>query len=639
MKYIVFNNKKVDTGLFMQLQDLAGVLTGFPELKFKFDYGHYLDLENKVMTASHFWDNLLPLEREAGYKTDIYLRAIGTVKYTDAREVYRYVRQIEEYRLNKFAIQVFTLLEDMRLEEICKKKRPGTSKWFQIRKKEYQKYFESQLTVNLSRGYHLDAMFCLIYLTLQADSPDPYFADISNRQQMELEGIKPTLYESFESRRTQEVSRIAERIVASLSDLTNKDSLNEYFILPFLQSQLKEEGISFDDLKRQSKLKNNNQDDHHRDSEEAKQEKMPKWHGETKEGEQSRAFLQFDLESGTQTEMLGNAIRGTEDGDQAMGTVQGKTRASDKKNYNQMEAELNKIDNPAMGGRASYGEENRDAVLILKEATTPSIDDEQLYQAYLFDVETYIRKLSKTIENTLEHKRSQPRQGLAYGRLSKNLLPIVLDDFPKVFYKKDHQSKEIDAVFTLLVDCSASMHNKMEETKRGITLFHEVLKKLNIPHTIAGFWEDANRVKEGYQPNYYHLIKDFHQSIYNRSGAEIMQLEPQEDNRDGFSIRVAAQELKRRREKNKFLLIFSDGEPAAAKYDQNGIIDTKEAVIQTRRQGIEVLGMFLSNGEISEEEEKTMQNIYDKEYIMVPTVEELPEQFAPILKKLLLKSI
>jgi len=191
----------------------------------------------------------------------------------------------------------------------------------------------------------------------------------------------------------------------------------------------------------------------------------------------------------------------------------------------------------------------------------------------------------------------------------------------------------------MLVDCSASMVDKMEETKKGIILFHEVLKKLAIPHSIIGFWEDANAVKEGYQPNYFHLIKDFTHSVYSKSGAEILQLQPQEDNRDGYSIRMATQELVRRSEKNRFLLIFSDGEPAAANYDQNGIIDTKEAVVEARKKGIEVVGMFLSNGSIAEEDQKTMKNIYDKEHVLIPSVSELPEQFAPLLKKLLLKSL
>ena len=236
------------------------------------------------------------------------------------------------------------------------------------------------------------------------------------------------------------------------------------------------------------------------------------------------------------------------------------------------------------------------------------------------DIEPFKRKLANTIEKTLEHRKNAPRKDLVYGRLSKKLLPIVMEENPRIFYKKNHDSKEIDAVFTLLVDCSASMHNKMDETKRGIILFHEVLKQLRIPHSIIGFWEDANEVKEGYQPNYFHVVHSFSDSVYQNNGAQIMQLQPQEDNRDGFSIRVITEELEKRREKNKFLLVFSDGEPAAAHYDQNGIVDTHVAVSEARKKGIEVIGMFLSDGFIEESEELTMKNIYGKERLMIPSV-------------------
>lgn len=177
----------------------------------------------------------------------------------------------------------------------------------------------------------------------------------------------------------------------------------------------------------------------------------------------------------------------------------------------------------------------------------------------------------------------------------------------------------------------------MEETKRGIVLFHEVLKAFHIPHAIVGFWEDAMEVKEYYQPNYFHVIHSFSDSFYEQHGPKIMQLEPQEDNRDGFSIRVATDELAIRREKHKFLLVFSDGEPAAANYNQNGIIDTNLAVIEARKQGIEVIGIFLTNGEVDETEEQFMRNIYGRERALVPNIAELPEHFSPLMKKLLLK--
>ncbi|MDY0396126.1 hypothetical protein RWE15_19390 [Virgibacillus halophilus] len=118
-----------------------------------------------------------------------------------------------------------------------------------------------------------------------------------------------------------------------------------------------------------------------------------------------------------------------------------------------------------------------------------------------------------------------------------------------------------------------------------------------------------------------------------------MQLEPEEDNRDGFSIRVMAEKMLARREKHKFLLVFSDGEPAAAHYEQNGIVDTHVAVSEARKRGIEVVGMFLSDGVIDEREDKMMENIYGRERLMVPDVSELPELFTPILKKLLLRAI
>jgi len=279
-------------------------------------------------------------------------------------------------------------------------------------------------------------------------------------------------------------------------------------------------------------------------------------------------------------------------------------------------------------------------VILTKHAETPSDKAIRLYEEYVQEIQPLKQKLEKTIEKTIEHKKNEARSNLSFGRLSRKLLPIVMEDNPKVFYKKDHESKEFDAVFTLLVDCSASMHGgKMNETKKGIILFHEVLKSLKIPHSIIGFWEDAMEVKENYQPNYFHIIHNYHDSFYENNGAKIMELEPEEDNRDGFSIRVVSKELEARREKNKFLLVFSDGEPAAAGYNQNGIVDTNKAVTEARKKGIEVIGNFIADGEISEQQDAMMQNIYGRERVMIPDVSELPGHFAPLLKRLLLKVV
>lgn len=45
-----------------------------------------------------------------------------------------------------------------------------------------------------------------------------------------------------------------------------------------------------------------------------------------------------------------------------------------------------------------------------------------------------------------------------------------------------------------------------------------------------------------------------------------MTLEPQDDNRDGVAIRIASERLLQRSHQQRFLIIFSDGEPSAFNY-------------------------------------------------------------------------
>ena len=66
------------------------------------------------------------------------------------------------------------LAEDLRIEELCKKERPGMIQDFLVRRDVYQMYFETQLTVNLERGLFLDALYNLVYLIMNASVP--YFS-------------------------------------------------------------------------------------------------------------------------------------------------------------------------------------------------------------------------------------------------------------------------------------------------------------------------------------------------------------------------------------------------------------------------------------------------------------------------------
>ena len=270
----------------------------------------------------------------------------------------------------------------------------------------------------------------------------------------------------------------------------------------------------------------------------------------------------------------------------------------------------------------------------------PDIGPEYIssYQQVKNEVQFETKDLIQIIKKTIDREHVDERHNLTKGRLQRDLTNWFIDDQYKLFYKKQDLSKTFDATFTLLIDVSASMFDKMEETIKGVVLFHETLKALNVKHEILAFNEDAFDSDDRKQPNIIDEIVHYDCSIIEKSGPRIMSLHPQDDNRDGVAIRIASERLLRRSHQQRFLIIFSDGEPSAYNYAQDGILDTYEAVEMARKFGIEVFNVFLSQDPITEDIEETIHNIYGQFALFVEGVENLPSHLSPLLKKLLLKS-
>jgi nitric oxide reductase activation protein len=636
-RFIQFNDKKIDSFLFMQLSDLVKTLTKQHDWEVEFGYQSYVDLRNRKLFISHFWDDRPIEEKVNGLKSDVFLRAIGSLYHTDFSQVIRFIEQTKATSIPSFAKQLFMLAEDVRLEEICKKERPGTKKAFQIRRNVYRRYFQSQLNVNRVKSVHTDALFNAMYLLLTSDSPLEDVPFIHEDIQRVMPWVRQTLGQFFDATSTKEVVRVTLTLIEVLNEVLEKDMLNTYFYLPERVYET-ESMLTIDDIKRKDPLNNCDVlDKSKKGDEEIHQDILRTWHRET--SDMTKSFLQFDLEQGSQTDLLGEGVREGEAGDQALAIVQGSARKSTRNDYAKRNAYEQKREIRETGRGSIYGKENRYAQAIFLPPKSSSYSQIVEYEKKKADIAPYQKKLKQMIEKTLEHKKTLPRSDLHFGRLSKKLVRLWTDDQPRLFYKKHQPSIQIDAAFALLVDCSASMHDKMEETKRGIILFHEALKSVFVPHQIVGFWEDTNEASETEQPNYFQTVIPFSESLKKHTGAAIMQLEPEEDNRDGFAIRIVTEQLLQRTEKQKFLLVFSDGEPAAFGYEQNGIIDTHEAVLEARKHGIEVINVFLANGDIDESQQKTIQNIYGKYSILVPNIEQLPDVLFPLLKKLLYKSL
>ncbi|TDL34867.1 VWA domain-containing protein [Jeotgalibacillus sp. S-D1] len=636
-RFIQFNDENINSFKLMELIDLAKTLTKEKEMDVEYGPLNYLDLPNQKIIVSHFWDHRKDREEWLGLTSDIYLRAIGTFRFSNVKEINRYLKKVTGSRVSSFAKQLFMIIEDTRIEEEIKRLRPGTAQAFNMRRALYTKYFESQLKVHLVKGVHTDALFNFLYLLLNAQSPSSEWPDIHQDISRAEPFIRQQMQLAFDVRSTAQSAAISFEVVSVLEEIVKKDMLNEYFHLPEKTMEEWENNLTFNELKRKDPLVNEDEiEEKATGEEETFEEEFRTWHRES--SDKGESFLQFDLDQGAKTNIKGDTAREGEDGDQALGMVQGKSKKTAQQQYDGGIEEV-KQEEAVSGNSDAYGRENRFAHAVFKPASVVMPEDQRQYDRLKKEVGFYQKKLQKIIEKTLDHKKIQPRNRLVFGRLSKQLIPFFTEEQPKVFYKKNEKSPEIDATFTLLLDCSASMHDKMEETKKGLILFHEVLKSVRVPHEIVGFWEDTDQTSESYQPNYLKTVVEYDQSVYSTQSAAIMQLQPEEDNRDGFAIRHMTERLIKRKENKRFLLVFSDGEPAAMNYEQNGIMDTHEAVVEARKYGIEVMNVFLSKEEIPESQKEVIQNMYGKYSLFIPQIEELPDILFPLLKRLLYKSI
>jgi len=639
LRFIKFNDQQVDSFLIMELSDLAKGLTKNGELEVDYSVQSYLDPFEGKIYVSHFWDHRERSETELALKSDIYLRSIGNYFYTDFRELGLFIEKVRPLKLSSFAKQLCMLLEDIRLEELCVKERPGTKTAFRLRKRLYRKHFHSQLIIHKERSILTDALFNALYLILTAESTIEQVPALSENLDRTLPFIQTQIFQVFEASSSSHIINIVLNLVDILEEVLEKDMLNTYFYLAELPYESIKASSLYDELKRKSKLKNKDKlEDAKKGDEDVHSDKLPTWHSET--SKPTKSFLQFDLEQGTNTTINGDgAVREGDDADQALAMVQGTSGKAKRNDYSKLEAMEAQKEERSSAGELAYGKENKYAVPVFIHSKPPLAEEIDQYKQDRNDILLFQKKLKLMIQKTLEHKRTFPRSDLHIGRLNKKLLRLLTDDNPKLFYKKQEKSPDIDAVFTLLVDCSASMFDKMDQTKLGITLFHETLKSVKVPHQIVGFWEDTNESSRTRQPNHFHTVISFKDSLQKQAGPEIMQLSPEEDNRDGYAIRHMTEQLIKRNEKQKFLLVFSDGEPAATGYERNGIIDTHEAVLDARKLGIEVINVFLSTSEVDEATKKTIQNIYGRYSVFVEKIEELPEQLYPLLKRLLLKTI
>lgn len=622
-RFIQFNNEQIDARQMISYENLTRALANNRELQLTERQLMELNPQEQIASMSVFWRHRDEEKIHLGRLSDIYLLSEGFWRHFSLSEWRIFLEELEDFKFPKLLSQLVLLGEEFRLMEYVQKSRPGTQNAFSIRREAYLTTYHHQIRVNQQKGLFAESLMNYFYIAIH-----------EGQQKLPSGGIfdefQPLLYlwqNVFDSRSTRDTATIVLRLAPQIEEIIQKELFHNFYAL---LDQISNELIVDHEHKGVCGVEEGN-------SEEAKEtieETFRSWHRESEDD--SGTHMRFELERGNEGKSLSNeAVEGrddqqpTEEGAGGDQNAEAKPKKSDSVATKALKRKYTK------SGK-NFGKEHENVIYEEKKiAVVDNLDQIRLLEKWRVDQQPQVKALATELRKRMVQKKTSKRTNLSYGRFNaKQVLDFMTETRPKPFYKKDAPSKPLDAVFGLLIDGSASMIDKMDETKQAVLLFHDVLRELEIVHELVVFYEDAYEASKEAQPNTFEWLHSFEDGKHDAI-KEIASMDAHEDNRDGFAIRWMTDRLKKREEKHRFLLMFSDGEPSAFEYAQNGILDSAEAVIEAEKQGITVLHLFLNTEKPSDEQLKLFATVFGKQSIVADQVEQFSDITLRTLRKVL----
>ena len=615
-RFIQFNNETIDARQLMHYENLAKALTKNNRIMVTERKLMEFQPEEQTISISVFWRHREESLMHAGRLSDIYLLAEGFWKHFDVSVWKEYVEERPAH-LRKMLDQLLFCLEEFRLLESIQKRRVGTKRLFDQRVQTYIAFHKQQLIVNSQKGFLADAFISYLYISLYEGTMHVSGHELFQQANAIIE-------KAYDAIDTQNSVDIVYQLYYKLEDALKEDTLHEYYSL-LTPSNLPTKDFHYHQGVKESEKGEEEKKD-------TIEEVFRTWHRENEQ--ENGLHLQYELEHGRDgvADQQLAAEEGRE-GHDITAIGQGQSKGNEKQNK-QLDSDQKDSAGLKKAGKA-FGKEHLQVVYEEKRANAqPTAEDKERLTHYRQEQAPFVKAFVDEMKKRMEQKKNDKRVNLSKGRLSSNQTVFWTEERPKPFYKKSAPSVELNAVFGLLVDGSASMQDKLEETKKAVLLFHDVLRKLKITHEIVLHYEDAYEASEKVQPNTFEWVHKLEDGQKD-SGLQILSLEAHEDNRDGFALRWMGRRLEHRAEQHKFLLMFSDGEPSAFGYAQNGIMDTAEAVVELERKNISVLHLFLNDTEATEEQLDLFRLIFGKKTATAASLEKFSDETLRLLRKML----
>lgn len=279
---------------------------------------------------------------------------------------------------------------------------------------------------------------------------------------------------------------------------------------------------------------------------------------------------------------------------------------------------LSELNEAAQG--ISYGDVHKGVSIRINRIAAVDEDMIEQYKAVAGPLLAISRQLQKSLTQQLHDRRRGGKQtGLMMGR-RLDAHALCRND-GKVFYKNSLPSETPELAVALLLDESGSMHGERSDYARAAgMILYDFCSSLGIPVMVYGHSTEGSTVM-------LYSYAEF-DSIDGSDRYRLMDVSARIQNRDGAALRYVAEQLAKRPEDVKLLILVSDGQPCdSGYYGSAAEEDLRGIKLEYRRRGIIFVAAAIGD------DKPAIERIYGDSFLDITDLTQLPVKLTNIVKR------
>lgn len=270
----------------------------------------------------------------------------------------------------------------------------------------------------------------------------------------------------------------------------------------------------------------------------------------------------------------------------------------------------------------SYGDIHSGVAITVHRITDVDRDLETQYEEISAPLLAISKKLQKSVKQELKDSQRGGRQtGLVMGR-RLDAHSLCRND-GKVFYKNALPNDIPQLSVALLLDESGSMScgDRATYARAAAIILYDFCQELNIPIMVYGHSTGYGKGVDLYS------YAEF-ESIDRDDKYRMMDISARGSNRDGAALRFVAEQLSKRTEEIRLLILISDGQPADWGYSGTAAEEDLRGIKQEyRRKGIVFVAAAIGD------DKENIERIYGDSFMDISDLNQLPVKLAATLKR------